>query len=111
MSKCTLRNVEFLKKLSKCNKATRDKLIVAANKDQLHCLTEIAYNTIKGKLKHDHVSVKKLKKFRTEIRNLAKKSISLKKKREIIAQRGGFIPLLLSPIISAIVSSVLSKVI
>lgn len=105
------RNVKFLKKIAKCSKSKRDKLLLSATHDQLHCLSEIAYNTLKGNLDFKNHSVKKLKRFKNEIRKLAKKSTALKKKKELLTQRGGFIPLLLSPIISALVSGAISKVI
>lgn len=110
MSKCTNRNIEFLRLLAKSRKTKRDQLLANATKDQIHCLTEIAHNTLKGNINFKNGPIKKLKKFRKEIRKLAKKSVTIDKKRKILSQRGGFLPVLLTPIISALVTSAISKV-
>lgn len=111
MSKCTIRNINFLKSIKKCKKCDLEDLFRKASKDNIKCLTEIARNTLKGNIPYNKAAIAKLKKFKTEIRTIGRKNYSLKKKKQILSQRGGFISALIAPVISAIISGVLSKAI
>lgn len=98
MSKCTLRNAEFLKELCKKNRRSQ---IKKPTSDNIQSLTEIARNALKGNINYNISTKKKLNKFKKQIRNLAAKRISVKKKKNILLQRGGFLPLLITPVLSA----------
>src|SRR5687768_16469789 len=98
MSLCLKRNWSFLKRLSKCGKKKRTELIQQATPDQIRSLTEIASNVIKGNFKVNEETVKKFNKHKEHIRHLAKKTISHKKKKDNLTQKGGFLPLLITPV-------------
>lgn len=106
MSKCIKRNASFLKKLAKLGPSDRDKLIADATPDQIRALTEIALNITSGNFTLGETHLSKLATHRHIIRKLAKRTLSHKKKKGILLQTGGFLPLLLTPILSALGSLV-----
>jgi len=111
MSKCTARNVDFLKGLVKCKKSKRNYLIDGATKDNIHSLTEIAHNTLKGNIRYKKSALKTLRKYREHIRKIAKKCCSIKKKKQILQQHGGFLPLLIEPLLAAVVGGISSNIV
>lgn len=102
MSHCTQRNQTFLQQVLKSNPIKRKKLIKTSSIDNINALSEIALNTLKGNLKLTPLEIKKLKRHRKHIRKIAKRSISAKQKRNILIQKGGFLPLLLTPFLAAV---------
>lgn len=94
------RNLDFLKVLYKANKCQRHGIIKGANKDLIICLCECADNLLKGNIPIKEETKQKLRRHKKPLRELADKKSSLKVKREILCQRGGFLPLLLAPVLS-----------
>ena len=74
-------------------------LIRKASKDNIDALSEVALNTLLGNVPLSNKHKQKLKRHKFSIRNLAKK-LSLKKKKEFLVQKGGFLPLLITPALS-----------
>ena len=72
-------------------------------------LREIAFNVLRGAVKLSKQQLKRLFKHKEEVRALAKKNTS-GKRREKIIQKGGFLGSLLIPILGTLASTVLSKV-
>ena len=101
MSKCLHRNHNFLKDRSKSKDKTLDALLKDASQDQIRALTEIAKNILSGnfKLKPNHF--KKLEKHKKLIRKLSKKTPH-KLKKKFLRQKGGFLPFLVTPVLSAL---------
>lgn len=113
-SKCTLRNKEFIKSLSNLSKGKKDstqlsKLISSASSDQINSITEIALNTLKGNIPYPNKTRDKLKLFKKVIRSLAKPKLSIKKKKQLLLQRGGFLPFLIAPVLTAIATELINK--
>ena len=102
MSKCLQRNQFFLKTLQKCNDQTRKKLIESATPDQIRALTEIAMNIVCGNFPIAEHKFKKLSLHKDSIRKLSKRTLSHKKKKHLLLQKGGFLPFLISPVLSAL---------
>jgi len=96
------RNRDFFQSLLKCTKKQRDKKIKAATKDNIDALSEAALNTLKGNVPLHSALKSKLKRHCTKIRNLAHKGISRKKKKLLLVQEGGFLPLLIPAVLTAI---------
>ena len=95
--KSTLRQVHFLESILKEAKANKRRdLIRHANKDQINAMSELTLNLLKNKLPIHPQHVIRLKPYRKQMRNLAKKSLSQKKRRDILmSQRGsGFLKVL-----------------
>jgi len=100
MTKCIERNKGFLKSLGQLATGRRKKLIKKASRDNIDALSEVALNTLLGNVPLNSLHKQKLKRHRTNIRHLAKKGVSLKKKKEFLVQKGGFLPLLIPPVLS-----------
>lgn len=76
-------------------------LKVKCDKDFIHCMCECAKNLLKGNIPLTHAQMRSLSRHKRMLRQLALKRTSLTDKKQII-QRGGFLGLLLGPIVSAI---------
>ena len=95
--------------LSKCPPGTRKKILKAAPNGLIKVISQCAKNTIKGNIPLTRVHISKLKPHRLILRKLANKSLSLKKKRALLVQRGaGFLPFLLGPILTGLAKPLLS---
>lgn len=84
--------------------STFDKCIISA-------IQELAYNLLYGKHNVSPSEVKRLKKYKCLLRELAApvKEVSLKKKKQLISQRGGGILSILIPTLASIVTTLLSN--
>jgi hypothetical protein len=102
MPKCVLRNRDFLQKLLTCKPKDSKKLIKGASKDNIDALSEVALNTLLGNVPLQEKQKKKLKRYHKKIRFLARKRTSARKKKKFLVQQGGFLPLLLTPILSTL---------
>lgn len=98
------KNSEFLRLLCKAKSHQRKKLLRTANKEQILCLCEICLNILSGNIP---VDVKKLEKIKNVIRKIAKPSLSItKKKNMIVNQSGGFLSKII-PFVSTFLNNVL----
>jgi hypothetical protein len=59
-------------------------------------------NVANGNVKVPPTVLSKLKKHKSKIRAAVSKKISFKKRKQLIEQSGGFLPLLLAPIVSLV---------
>ena len=82
----------------------------AANDLQFHkCMKEICRNVVKRKVPFSLNDVKKLRKFKTAIKELASNRTSrVKRKKHIVQAGAGFLPILI-PIISSLLAGFLGK--
>ena len=67
----------------------------------VYCLCECAKNLLKGNVPLTLAQKKSLSRRKKELRELARKKVNLKKKKQIV-QSGGFLGALLGPIISVL---------
>ena len=72
---------------------TRKKLVKDSPSEVIRCVSECCHNVLKGNV-HLSSAQKKLYPSRQHLRRLDSKSISVKKKKQILNQKGGFLPLL-----------------
>lgn len=110
MKKTLVENFDFIKQL--CNSKGRKKLLQCATKSNVKAICEICLNLLCGNLCVDNKAKSKLKKYREPIELLAKRRLSLKKKKVVLNQRGGFVGLLASlalPVVSSLVARALRK--
>jgi len=88
--------------------ALRRALLASAEPGLISCICDCAHNTLKGNVELTHVQKKKLSRHKRILRALAKPGETWKKKRATLVQKGGAIlPLLVGPILSAILSSLI----
>ena len=87
--------------LQKARPCVSKHIIDKADRSLIECLCECADNILKGNVQLTRAQRDKLKKNRSGLRDLVKKSVSLKKKKAIL-QKGGFLGSLLAPIASVV---------
>lgn len=104
------RNRDFFRSLLQCTKKQRDKNIQLATKDNIDALSEAALNTLKGNVPLESGLKKKLKRHCSRIRQLAHKRVSRKRKKELLVQQGGFLPLLIPAVLTAVGSLAASAI-
>ena len=84
----------------------QQKLILSSlTKNQLEVLSEIALNIYTGSFPVANRYLKTLKPFRAQIRVLASREISAKKKRKILLRHIKIVSVLLKPIVNQLKSS------
>ena len=73
---------------------TRKKLVQDSPSEVIRCVSECCHNVLKGNVHLSSAQKKNLYPSRQHLRRLASKSISVKKKKQILNQKGGFLSLL-----------------
>lgn len=104
-------NYSFLHLLSRSSPGQKRALLRTANKGQITALCEICLNVLAGSVPCE---LNKLRKYRSALRKVARKSTKLAHKKKIfINQSGaGFLPLILqavAPILTGILGRVLGS--
>ena len=97
MSARLKRNLDFLRVLKKANNKQRKAILETGNKDLILCLCEIIDNTLAGTVKLTSKQKKDLSKYKRILRKLIDKKVSLKTKRKLFIQKGGFLPAIIAP--------------
>ena len=110
MSACIERNIDFMNAIEKASAYKRKRLIKSASADNILSLKEVAHNILRGNLKLCKNTEKKLRRHRKSIRHLAKNKSSIKTKQKFLVQKGGFLPLMVTPLLSA-VGSITGKIV
>lgn len=72
-----------------------------ASPDLIHSLSECSLNILKGRVKLTPAQKKQLSRYKYNLRALADKRTTVKKRKQIL-QRGGFIGALLKPVLSVL---------
>jgi hypothetical protein len=92
-----------LKKLKRCGKKERKKILSKADNGLIECLCDCAHNTLNKNIPLTSNQFKKLSRHKKILRSLASKKVSIKKKKSVIVRQcGGFLLPLLAPILGAI---------
>ena len=108
MTKRVKAHLAVLKKLRRCSVKDRKTLLFQGGKPLQLCLRECAINVLQGNVHLTKAHLSKLKRYKTQIRDLSKKNTSHKRRIDI-EQRGGFLPLLLAPIVGSLLGGIFSK--
>ena len=103
------RNIPQLKELKSAAVKKRKKIIAAANSDLIKCVCDCCANVVKGNLHINKVHRKKLARHAGTIRELSRKKQSVAKRRALLSQKGGFLPVLLAPVLSLIASQLFKR--
>ena len=108
------RNLPALKVLKQAKPKLRKAILSAADKDLFQCICECCLNICKGSVSLTPGQKAQLCKHSKTIRQLADRKVSLKKKKQLLQQRGGaaFLPALIAPIVSiaaGLISDLLSN--
>lgn len=90
--------------LNKAKPRLRNAIINHCDSEFIKTLSEISLNFLKGNITHSKNINKKLKKFKKKLRTLACSKRSVKVKRNILNQKGGFLPTLIASLLPIIIS-------
>ena len=102
-------HLPFLCTCFKSNGKQRKDMIAHANKGQMEAIYEIALNLLKGNMVIPNSSFKRLKPHKSKLLYLTRKKPSLKRKKAVLNQKGGFLSALAS-LIAPLATELLGKV-
>ena len=103
----------FLQLLSKAKPGYRKTLLEGAPDKLIILLANCALNILRGQVYITNQQKTRLQQHKSDLRNLANKKVSVKRKKKIL-QKGGFFPLLLpilGPILGAAAGAIVSKIV
>ena len=97
------RNISILDVIAKAPKQQREAIINTATQAQLYCICDCARNILSNNIHISTEELRKLKRYKELVRYLAetKGKRKFKQKKQYLIQSGGFLPLLLAPILGA----------
>ena len=90
--------------LSKAPEKFRKVMIKHAPNEVINCVAECCHNVLKGNVPLSSVQKQQLHPKRQHLRNLANKKVSIKKKKKILNQKGGFLPAFLLPALAPVIA-------
>ena len=93
---------DVLSVLSKASSPMGKHLVQKAPKEIIDTVCECCLNVLKGTVPLSPEQKQKLGKHRCLLRQMVKKKIPLHQKKKMMVQRGGFLPLLLGPLLKTI---------
>jgi hypothetical protein len=112
MSKRLKRNIDFLKKLKGVRKVSkRNDYLKQANDDLVACLVECVANIVRGNVPMTTKQKSSLKCHLRSLRDLSKVRNFKKAKKKLLKQKGGFLPVVLAPILAAAAGTLLGDLI
>ena len=101
MSEKVKREQEMLRFLVRAKPPAVKAIVKNASPHLIQTLCECCHNVLKGNVPLTPAQKRRLRRHKTSIRELTKKKLSLKKRKQIL-QQGGFIGALLGPVISVL---------
>ena len=104
MSDRTRKYLPILKRIQRLGEKAKKQFIKKCDREFIDCVSECAKNVIKGSVPQ----LRRLRRERSNVRVLASKKTSLKKKRRIL-QKGGFLGALLPPVLGVLGSLLLGN--
>lgn len=104
------RNAPLLKLLCRAKPALVKAIIKAGDRDLINTLCECSLNVLKGNVRLAPAQKKKLARHKQTLRLLSKKNTSLQRRKALL-QTGGFLPLLLKPVVVSFLGGLLGSLI
>ena len=101
------KHLTHLQFLAHCSPKLRKLVLKNADKDLILAVCECMYNFMNGNVKVDENIMKKTQKHKNHLRKLFSDG-SLSKKKDVLVQHGGFLPILI-PTILEVVSSLIKS--
>jgi hypothetical protein len=106
MSETVMSHTELLRALHRATPAMRHSILKASDCGLIRSICECADNTLKGHVKLTSLQKTKLSRHKKILRKLVRRGQNWRAKKQLLLQRGGsIIPLILSPILGSILSS------
>lgn len=102
MSLCK-KHSDVLKVLLKASKKQRKAILGVADREWIEAICECALNILKGNVTLSPSQKTKLSPYKSHLRTLSSRNVSLNKKRGLLSQRGGnWLKFLIGPIIKVL---------
>ncbi|XP_071964131.1 uncharacterized protein [Antedon mediterranea] len=105
MSKRIKKNAETIRFLAHCSPRQRKIILENADDQLVTALCECAMNVLKGRVQVSNAHKKKLVRYKKHMRDITNKSISPLKRKRLLIQKGGFLGLILQPILQTLDNS------
>jgi hypothetical protein len=109
MSARLKKHMAALKQLAKATPSKRKALIAKCTPQLIDCISECALNCLNNALPMKKRHFERLKRHKKNLRLVARKSTSRKIKKKTLSQTGGFIVPLLTAVLTAIASNLITK--
>lgn len=106
MSERLKKHALMLKLLAQAKPVMCKAIIQAADRDLIICLCECAQNILNGNVPLSKCHLKRLQRYRSDVRKFARKRTTKHTKKKIL-QRGGFLSALLAPIAAEVLTKIL----
>lgn len=99
----------ILRALYHLSNKQRSGVLQKADLKLVRCICECALNILRGNVPLKRSHKRRLKRYACVLRRLADKNNSWKDKKRLIIQHGGFLPLLLAPILGTVLSRLIGE--
>lgn len=86
------------------NKNQRTSFLRSADEKFIRSICECVFNTLRGNVPLKQCEKNRLSKYKTTLRRVAEKRGNWKNKRKLLVQRGGFLPYIIGPILSVLLT-------
>jgi hypothetical protein len=97
----------LLHALTKASPELRKAILKHSNYSLIKAILEIVINALNGNLQMKKECKTRLKKYKSVLRALACSKQKLPHKKQLIVQRGGFLPVLISSLLSSVIGQLL----
>jgi len=98
------KHAAILQALCHLTSEQRIAILKKADPKLVRCICECALNILRGNVPLKQPYKQRLRRYAAILRRLADKNNSWRCKKRLIVQRGGFLPLLLAPILGTVLS-------
>lgn len=98
---------DLLSALHKLKPKYRKALLKSCNKEEINCICECIHNVLQGKVPIEEKNKRKLKKYKSVLRELVRKGTDKVRKKIIIQTGGAFLPIILGSILSTLLGSLI----
>lgn len=96
--------------LKNCNPEVRKSILKTASPELIKTLCEMCINTLNGNTKITPGYKKKLKTYKSSLRKLVSPRLGIKSKKKILIQQGGFLPTLITALLSGVVGKIIENI-
>ena len=97
-------NYQALQVLKTARPKLRKAIVSNCNNDLFHIISECGVNVLNGNIRVTDCAKRKLKRFKSNLRSLVEKRLTLVSKRRVILQWAGFLLPLLSAVLPTLAS-------
>lgn len=96
--------------LKNSNNVLRKSILKSASPELIKTLCEICMNILNGNCKISSKCKDSLKSYKSPLRKLISPRCSLKTKKKILIQKGGFLPSLLGAVLSGVIGNLIERI-